>query len=62
MKPPTRLVFWEMSLLFASILVFRSAWTLLDRIEWTGTTAGLWTLLIVGAVLCVPAFRAINKN
>ena len=62
MNPPTRLLFWEMLLLFASILVFRSAWTLLDRIDWTGTTAGLCTLLVAGAGLCVFAFRAINEN
>ncbi len=62
MNPPTRFVLWEMLLLFASILVFRSAWMLLDRLDWTGTTAGLWTLLLAGTVLCVLAFRVINEN
>jgi len=62
MNPSARLILWEMLLLFASILVFRSAWTLLDRIDWTGTTVGLWTLLAAGSFVCALAFRAINKN
>lgn len=55
------LIVWEMLLLFASILVFRSAWILLDRCDWANGTAGLLGLLTVGGVLCVVAFRAINK-
>jgi hypothetical protein len=56
------LVAWEMLLLFASILVFRSAWTLLDQWDWAGSPAGLVTLLVVGSGLCAAAFRAINKS
>jgi len=48
--------------LFASVLVFRNAWTLLDRLGWSSTTAGLRALLATGTVACVLVFRAINKN
>lgn len=60
-KRPT-LIFWEMVLLLASVLVFRSAWTLLDRWEWAGGTAGLLALFALGSGLCILAFRAINKS
>jgi hypothetical protein len=55
------LIAWEMLLLFASILVFRSGWILLDRWSWASGTTGLAALLAVGSLLCVIAFRAINK-
>jgi hypothetical protein len=56
------LICWEMLLLFASILVFRSAWLLLDSWDWASGTTGLIALLTVGSALCVIAFRAINKS
>jgi hypothetical protein len=56
------LIAWEMVLLFASIFVFRSVWTLLDRWAWAGQTPGLLTLLAVGSAVSVVAFRAINKS
>jgi hypothetical protein len=63
MKPIRRsLVAWEMLLLFASIFVFRSAWTLLDRWAWAGQTTGLITLLLIGSAVSLVAFRAINKS
>jgi hypothetical protein len=51
-----------MLLLFASVLVFRSAWTLLDQWGWAVSTGGLVALLVVGGGLCFTAFRAINKS
>ena len=57
-----KLIAWEMLLLLASILVFRSAWLLLDRLAWASGVPGLAALLGVGAVLAVVAFRAINRS
>jgi hypothetical protein len=51
-----------MLLLFASVLVFRSAWILLDRWDWANGTGGLIALLIIGCALCVVAFRGINPS
>jgi hypothetical protein len=63
MKPNRQmLVAWEIVLLFASVFVFRSTWTLLDRWEWAGGTVGLVTMLLLGSALSVVAFRAINKS
>jgi hypothetical protein len=47
-----RLIFGELLLLFASILVFRSAWTLLD--EYLGKS-NLWLMLVLGIILTVLA-------
>jgi hypothetical protein len=56
------LIAWEMLLLFASVLVFRSIWILLDRWDWANGTGGLIALLIIGCALCVVAFRGINPS
>ncbi len=62
MESRNKLIAWEMLLLFASILVFRSAWLLLDRLAWASGVLGLAVLLGAGAVLAVVAFRGINRS
>ena len=52
-----KLVVGEIVLLFASVLVFRSAWTLLD--EYLGKS-GLWLMLIIGAILAVVGLVIID--
>ena len=47
-----RLIIGELLLLFASILVFRSAWTLLD--EYLGKS-NLWLMLLLGIILTFVA-------
>ena len=47
-----RLIIGELLLLFASILVFRSAWTMLD--EYLGKS-NLWLMLVLGIILTVAA-------
>jgi hypothetical protein len=47
-----RLIVGELVLLFASILVFRSAWTLLD--DYLGKS-NLWLMLLLGIILTVVA-------
>jgi hypothetical protein len=47
-----RLIVGELVLLFASILVFRSAWTLLD--EYLGKS-NLWLMLVLGIALTIIA-------
>ena len=47
-----RLIVGELVLLFASILVFRSAWTLLD--DYLGKS-NLWLMLLLGIILTVIA-------
>ena len=51
------LIVGEVILLVASILVFRSAWTLLD--EYFGKS-NLWLLLIIGVVLTVIGLIIVN--
>ena len=51
------LIVGEFVLLFASVLVFRSAWLLLD--EYLGNS-NLWLLLGIGVVLTVVGLVAVN--
>jgi hypothetical protein len=54
-----RLIVGEFVLLFASILVFRSAWTSLD--EYLGKS-NLWLLLILGIILTVLALIVLDHE
>jgi len=54
-----RLIIGELVLLFASILVFRSAWTLLD--EYFGKS-NLWLILILGIILTVCALILLDHE
>jgi hypothetical protein len=49
-----------MVLIGASILIFRSVWTLLDLIPWAKSRSGLAVLLGVGIVVTVVALRGIE--
>jgi hypothetical protein len=62
MKSVNFLIGWELLLLFASILVFRSVWLLLDQMKWARETTGLLALLLPGIVLCIFALRAIHSD
>jgi hypothetical protein len=53
----TRLIIGELVLLFASVLVFRSAWTLLD--EYFGKS-NLWPMLTIGVILTVIGLATID--
>ena len=50
----------EMLLLGASILIFRSVWTLLDRMAWASGQVGLVVLLVAGVLTGVVALRSIE--
>jgi uncharacterized membrane protein len=50
----------EMLLIVASILIFRSVWTLPDSIAWASRGVGLAVLLVVGIVAAVFALRSIE--
>jgi hypothetical protein len=54
-----RLIVGELLLLFASILVFRSAWTLLD--EYLGKS-NLWPMLVLGIILTVVALIMLDHE
>ena len=62
MKNRNSLIRSELLLLFASVLVFRSVWLLLDEMKWARETTGLLALLLPGVVLCIFALRAIHSD
>ena len=55
-----KIIWMEMLLLGASILIFRSVWTFLDSIAWASGGVGLAVLLFVGMVAAVVALRSIE--
>ncbi len=62
MKKSTHLTIWELVLLLASILVFRSGWLLLDQFEWFSSITGLVILLGIGLLVCFIALKLINRD
>ena len=61
MKNSRHLVFWEMAILVASVLVFRGLWLLLDTIEWLSRPAGLWASLAVGMIAATVVLAVVNR-
>jgi len=55
-----KIIWMEMLLIGASILIFRSVWTFLDSIAWASGRVGLAVLLVVGIVAAVVALRSIE--
>ena len=51
----------EMVLIGASILIFRSVWTLLDKSAWASGEVGLTVLLVAGVLLTAFALHHIQK-
>ena len=47
----------EVVLVLASVLIFRSAWTLMDRYALLSTTPALIVMLVVGVVVTLWAFN-----
>ncbi len=55
-----QIIWMEMVLIGASILIFRSVWAFLDSIAWASGRVGLAVLLVVGIVATVVALRSIE--
>lgn len=53
-------IFWECVLILASVLVFRGAWLLLDRLIGDGETA-LIVSLVIGIALSSVSLCALSK-
>jgi len=57
-----KLVFSEMALILASVLIFRSLWMLLDKISFTHETPALWLALFLGGIITVLTLSWIAKQ
>ena len=55
-----KVIWMEMLLIGASILIFRSVWTFLDSIPWASGRVGLAVFLVVGIVAAVVSLRSIE--
>ena len=56
-----KIIWMEILLIGASILIFRSVWNLLDKNAWASSEAGLAVLLVAGVLLTVFALHHIQK-
>jgi len=54
------IVIYEFLLVFASVLIFRSLWTILDRISWMNQDIGIIGSLIIGILLTWIALVRLN--
>ena len=57
-----RVVFWELVLVLASVLIFRTGWHLLDRLGLMDLDSVLWLSLIVGMVLASLSLFKLNNG
>jgi hypothetical protein len=57
-----KLVFSEMALIIASVLIFRSLWMLLDKLSFTHETPALWLSLFLGSIITVLTLSWIAKQ
>jgi uncharacterized membrane protein len=55
-----KIIWLEIVLIGASILIFRSVWTLLDKNAWASSETGLVVLLIAGIVASVFTLRSLE--
>jgi hypothetical protein len=58
----TKLLFAEVCLLIASVLIWRSLWLLLDRVPFSQELFALVLMSILGLVMAIPAMRYIIKK
>ena len=57
-----KIIWMEMLLLGASILIFRSVWSILDTLSWARESLGLGLLLVVGIGLALFALVHIHAT
>jgi len=62
MKKYYSLILLEHGLLFASVLIFRSIWTLLDQTQWANSSFGLWLMLVIGILFATLTLRSIHMH
>ena len=52
----------EISLILASVLIFRSAWIILDKIPLLNEAPYLLVMLIIGIIITIFGFEALFKH
>jgi len=62
MKKNYSLILPELVLVLASVLIFRSIWTLLDQMQWARSSVGLWLMLVIGIALTALALKEIHNH
>ncbi|MDG6221071.1 MAG: hypothetical protein QCI38_06440 [Candidatus Thermoplasmatota archaeon] len=55
-------IIWELILVLASVLVFRSLWMLMDRVELLNDSTMLVLMLFMGVALSIPALYKLTHK
>jgi multisubunit Na+/H+ antiporter MnhB subunit len=56
-----RFIFWELLLVFASVLIFRSLWMIFDKLSWMNESSGILGSLLLGIILTFFSLIALNE-
>jgi hypothetical protein len=56
-----KIIIYELLLVFASVLIFRSLWMIIDRISWMNQDYGIYGSLIVGIIITVISLMRLNN-
>ena len=56
-----KIIIYELLLVFSSVLIFRSIWTIFDRITWMNQDIGIIGSLIVGIIITLVSLIRLNK-
>jgi hypothetical protein len=56
-----KILIYELLLIFASVLIFRSTWMMLDRIKLMNQNFGIIGSLVVGIIITLFAIVKLNK-
>lgn len=56
-----KIIIYELFLIFASVLIFRSLWMIFDSISWMNRDLGIIGSLILGLLITLIALIRLNK-
>jgi hypothetical protein len=56
-----KIIFYELLLVIASVLIFRSLWIFFDRISWMNHDYGIAGSLIAGILVTLISIMRLNK-
>ncbi|MBI2065590.1 MAG: hypothetical protein HYT68_00770 [Candidatus Zambryskibacteria bacterium] len=62
MKIKSKLLLAELTLIIASVLIFRGLWMILDTVAFMNKFLALLFSLIIGIVVSIPALRYVIRN
>lgn len=56
-----KLIVWELIFIFSTVFIFRSTWTLLDKLVFMNSLSGLWSTLLLGITIAFASIHMVYK-